>query len=202
MKNIMQNNSFTKRYPIILTILGLIGFLAAFVLTLEKIELIKNSAYTPSCNINPILSCGSIMKTTQASAFGFPNALLGIAGFAVVVTVGVSLIAGAKYKKWFMNGLEIGSLLGVIFVHWLIFESLFVIKALCPYCMVVWTVTIPIFLYTTFYNLETKVIPTPNSLKSIINILQNHKLSTLLVWYGIIFGLVLYQFWYFWDSLI
>jgi uncharacterized membrane protein len=38
----------------------------------------------PSCSINPILSCGSVMTTPEAEAFGIPNLLIGIAGFAVV----------------------------------------------------------------------------------------------------------------------
>ena len=40
------------------------------------------------------------------------------------------------------------------FVTWLQYETIFRIHALCPYCMVVWTVTIPMFWYTTLYNLR------------------------------------------------
>ncbi|MEN3124188.1 vitamin K epoxide reductase family protein, partial [Janibacter sp. LM] len=49
---------------------GLIGLLCAVVLLVEKIELLKNPDYVPSCSINPILSCGSVMVTPQADAFG------------------------------------------------------------------------------------------------------------------------------------
>lgn len=202
MKNFWQKNNIRDFYPYLLTILSLIGLLAAFVLTIEKIELIKNVAYTPSCNINPILSCGSIMKTNQAAVFGFPNSLMGIIGFAITTTVGMGLIAKAKFKSWFMLGLEAGALLGVVFVHWLFYQSVITIGALCPYCMVVWTVTIPIFVYTTFYNIDIGVIKTPKKLTRLINALQRHRVSVVLVWYGILFSIVLYQFWSFWDSLI
>ncbi len=202
MKNLLQKYNIDKFYPYLLTFLASIGLIAAFVLTIEKIELIKNASYTPTCNINPILSCGSIMKTAQAAVFGFPNSLIGIAGFAIVITVGMGLIAGAKFKRWYMIGLEIGSLLGLLFVHWLFYQSVFIIGALCPYCMVVWTVTIPIFIYTTFYNLSIGVLKPPKSLTKLVAILQNHRFSVLLVWYGILFGIILYQFWSFWDSLI
>ncbi len=37
----------------------------------------------------PDMSCGSVMTTPQASLLGFPNPLLGIAGFTVVVVTGV-----------------------------------------------------------------------------------------------------------------
>ena len=44
--------------------------------------------------------------------------------------------------QWYWIGLTIGTLIGAAFVHWLIFQSLYRIGALCPYCMVVWVVTI------------------------------------------------------------
>ena len=46
--------------------------------------------------------------------------------------------------RWYWVGLAVGTLLGVVFIHWLIFQSLYRIGALCPYCMVVWAVTIPL----------------------------------------------------------
>lgn len=63
---------------VVLAVGGAIGFLAAFTLTVEKIALLKDPSYSPSCSINPVLSCGSVMTTSQAEVFGFPNPLLGI----------------------------------------------------------------------------------------------------------------------------
>ena len=68
---------------------GIIGEVAAFVLTVEKVRQLQNPSYVPSCSINPVLSCGSVMLTKQASLFGFPNPLLGIAAFSVVIVTGV-----------------------------------------------------------------------------------------------------------------
>ena len=119
---------------------GAVGLVAAAVLLIEKIKLIEDPDYIPSYSINPILSCGSIMRTDQAEAFGFPNPIIGVAGFAVVLTVGLALFAGATFARWFWLGLQVGVTFGVVFVHWLIFQSLYRIDALCPYCMVVWAV--------------------------------------------------------------
>lgn len=192
-------------YPWLLTIGGVVGFIAAFVLTLEKIELLKNPAYNPSCNISPLLSCGSVMKTEQAQAFGFANSLIGVAGFAIVTTIGMMLLAGVngqKIKRWFWLGLQAGAIFGIAFIHWLFFQSVYVIGALCPYCMVVWVVTIPIFWYTTLYNLRTGVIPTPQSLKGVVNFLQRHHGDVLLLWFLVLIGLILNHFWYYWQTLI
>ena len=74
-------------------IAGVVGLAAALTLTVEKIEILINPDYVPSCSINPVLSCGSVMVTPQASAFGFPNPLIGIVAFTVVVVTGVLALA-------------------------------------------------------------------------------------------------------------
>src|SRR3546814_955690 len=121
-------------------------------LLIEKIALLEDPTYVPSCSINPILRCGSVMSTEQAEVFGFPNPIIGVAGFAIVTTVGVALLAGARLPRWFWWGLQAGTTFGVVFIPWLMFQSLYRIYPLCPYCMVVWAVTIPLFWYTTLHN--------------------------------------------------
>ncbi len=122
-------------------IAGVAGLIASATLTIEKIELLLNPAYVPSCNLNPIVSCGSVMTTPQASAFGFPNSLIGIAAFAVVTVTGVLAVAKVPLPRWYWIGITLGTLVATGFVHWLIVQSLYRIGALCPYCMVVWVAT-------------------------------------------------------------
>lgn len=191
-----------KNFPYLLTILGTIGFIASFVIMVEKVAILQDAGYQPPCSINPVISCGSVMRTPQAEVFGFPNPLIGIAGFAIVVTVGMALLAGAKFKRWFWLGLQAGTILGVVFVHWLFYQSLYVIGALCPYCMVVWAVTIPIFLYTTLYNVREGYIATPKSLKAVVGITQRYHASVLFLWFTAILVAILIRFWSYWSSLI
>lgn len=80
---------------------GLIGLIAAVVLLVEKMTLAANPDYIPSCNVNPVLSCGSVMATPQAAAFGVPNPIIGVAGFAIVAAIGVGLFAGGRYTAWY-----------------------------------------------------------------------------------------------------
>ena len=200
-----QELTLERTWPYILTFGGLIGFIAAFILTVEKIALINNPNYVPSCNISPLISCGSVMKTGQSAIFSFPNSLMGIAGFAIVTTIGIILITGAwqtKIKRWFWLGLQLGTVLGLVLIHWLIYQSIYVIGALCPYCMVVWAVTIPIFWYTTLRNLRVGVITTPPSLKGVVDFAQRHHGDILMAWFLIIIGLILNHFWYYWKTLI
>ena len=74
-------------------IAGVVGLVASVTLTVEKIDILLNPSYVPSCNLNPILSCGSVMITPQASVLGFPNPLLGIVAFTVVTVTGVLAVA-------------------------------------------------------------------------------------------------------------
>ncbi|WP_055714191.1 vitamin K epoxide reductase family protein [Streptomyces torulosus] len=186
----------------VLTIGGAIGFLAAFTLTVEKIALLKDPSYTPSCSINPVLSCGSVMTTPQAEVFGFPNPLLGIAGFAVVTALGVVLLSGVTLPRWMWWGLEAGGVFGVVFVHWLIFQSLYRIDALCPYCMVVWTVMIPVFWYTTVHTLTRGHLPLPDRVRRAADAVASYHGVVLTAWYLIIVGLILQRFWLYWTTLV
>src|SRR6204780_5170616 len=96
-------------------IAGVIGLIASATLTVEKIELLLNPAYVPSCNLNPVVACGSVMTTPQASAFGFPNSLIGIAAFAVVTVTGVLTVAKVPLPRWYWVGLAVGTLFGAVF---------------------------------------------------------------------------------------
>lgn len=171
------------------------GLVAAFALLLEKIAKLADPAYVPSCSLNPIVSCGSVMDSPQAAAFGFPNPIIGVAAFAVVVTLGVVLLAGFEAPRWMWLGMQLGATFGVVFVHWLIYASLYRIGALCPYCMVVWAVTIPIFWYTTQHNLTRS--------RSAVGaaVAEFHSLI-LLVWFLAVLGLILNRFWLYWFSLL
>src|SRR5437660_12620867 len=154
-------------FPFLLIAGGILGLLASFAVTIEKLHLLQNPHYHPLCSINPIISCGPIMLSPEASAFGFPNSLIGIFGFAPVINVGVSLLAGARFKRWYWLLFNLGLLFALVFVHWLMYEALFNIKALCLYCNVVWIVTAPLFWYTVLYNMREGHIPTPPQLKMI-----------------------------------
>lgn len=78
------------------------------------------------------------MLSKQAEVFGFPNSLIGIAAFAIFVALAVALFAEIQFPAWFWNLALLGTLLGVIFSHWLAQQTTFVIGALCPYCMIAW----------------------------------------------------------------
>ena len=177
---------------------GLTGLAAAFVLTVEKIALIADPSYRPSCSLNPVLSCGSVMATPQASVLGFPNSLLGVAGFAVVAATGAALLAGARLRGWYWLGLQAGVTGGAVFVHWLIAQSLYRIGALCPYCMAVWAVTIPIFLYVSLSVLARFADRLPGPVRRVSALIGRNHGVVLTVWALAVLALITQRFWSFW----
>lgn len=140
------------------------------------------------------------MKSDQGSLFGFPNPWIGLAAFAVLATVGVGIWAGARYKKWFWLCLNIGAFLGLLFVHWLFFESVYRIGALCPYCMAVWVVVITTFWYTTLYNFEQGFLRLPKRFANVPGWLRRHHLDILVLWFVIILAFILKHFWYYYGK--
>ena len=188
----------SRRTALLITLGGLVGLLAAAVLLIEKIRLLEDPDYVPTCSINPILSCGSVMTTDQAEAFGFPNPIIGTIGFTIVLTTGVVLLGGAALRRWYWLGLQAGVTFGVVFVHWLIFQSLYRIGALCPYCMVVWAVTIPLFLLVTLRNARAGLLPRPRA----VAVVDEYRGVVVTAWYLLIAGLIAKRFWYYWETLL
>ena len=114
------------------------GFIASFLLTVDKIKILKDSQFNPSCNISEVLNCKSVMLSKQAEVFGFPNSLIGIGAFAIFIAVAVAILGGVRFPTWFWSVALVGVVLGILFSHWLAYQTTFVIGALCPYCMVAW----------------------------------------------------------------
>ena len=197
--NKLKNLTLEQAYPFIMVITGSIGFIASFMLTIDLLEILKNPNFQPVCNINPIFSCSSVMESSASSTFGFANSLIGIAGYAAIITIGMALIAGATFKRWFWIGLQIGTTLAMPFLIWLFYYSLYDSKALCLFCMTVWAVTLPLFWYTTLYNFREKNI---NISPKLNKFLQKHHGDILLITYLIPIVLILNRFWYYWSTLI
>ena len=137
----------------VLLVSGLVGAAAALVLLVEKIALLADPDHVPSCSIDAVLSCGSIMRSTQAEVLGFPNPIIGLAAFPVVAAMGALVLARTSLPAWCWVALQVGATAGIAFVGWLVAQSVVVIGTLCPYCMAVWVTTAAIFWFVTAENL-------------------------------------------------
>ncbi len=146
---------------ITLIITGVIGWYAAFALTVEKFHLLVNPDATLGCDISPLVQCKANLDSWQGSLFGFPNPILGLTGWVAVIVVGAALLAGARFDRWFWIVFNLGVAAALALVVFLIYTSVFVLGTLCPWCMVTWVATIPTFLIVTLHNLRSGTIPLP-----------------------------------------
>src|SRR5688572_232512 len=119
MKLFGKKTTLAAAMPWILIIFGTIGLLCSLVLTYDKIQVLSNPNFKLGCDLNPVISCGSVLGSKQAEAFGFPNPFMGIPGYAIIVTTGVLMLAGmGKIKRWYWLGMQAGMIFGLLFVHW------------------------------------------------------------------------------------
>ncbi|HET9874933.1 MAG TPA: vitamin K epoxide reductase family protein [Mycobacterium sp.] len=177
-------------------IAGAVGLLASATLTAEKIRVLTDPAYVPSCNLNPVLSCGSVMGTSQASLLGLPNPLLGVVAYTVVLVTGLLAVTKVALPRWYWMGLTFGALAGAGFVHWLIFASLYRIGALCPYCMVVWTVTIPLLVAVA------SIAFAPSASRPVAHAVHRWRWSLTALWFVTLILLIFIRFQDYWATLV
>ena len=151
----------TSRRPlalaIFLIVVGIIGWIAAFALTIERLELLINPQEALSCDFSVLVQCTKNLESAQGSIFGFPNPIIGLGAWIAPIVVGAALLAGATFDRWFWIVFNAGMVFAIGLVGYLISQSIFVLGTLCPWCMVTWLVTIPAFWVVTLRNLREGV---------------------------------------------
>lgn len=177
----------------LLPITAAVGLLAASILTIDKINLLQakvdGTDTALNCDISAFVSCSGVMESEQASAFGFANSIIGVIGFSIVLTLGVLLAAHVRLPSFVWAGLQAGVVFGIGFVTWLQYQSIFDINLLCPWCMVVWTMMIPLFVGVTARNLRAWA---PGSVVS--RFLSDWTVLVVALWYLAVAAVIWFQF--------
>ena len=146
--------AWRRRTAIEMVVSGVIGLLTSFVLSVEAWHLAANPAATFSCDLSSVISCGTVARTWQAQLLGFPNAFLGIAFESVVIAISVAGIAGVRFPRWYMLGTQALYTVALVFAWWLFLQSYFVIKALCPWCLLITVTTTLVWAGLTRWNVR------------------------------------------------
>jgi uncharacterized membrane protein len=148
--------------PILLILTGALGWFAAFNLVLDKIALLKDPEAALSCNFSLLVQCGKNLDSWQGEVFfGVPNPIWGLGGFVAPIAVGVAILAGARFARWFWIAFAVGVTGALAFCIWLMSQSFFSLGTLCPWCMLVWAVTIPLFWTVWLHILSSGILPVP-----------------------------------------
>jgi uncharacterized membrane protein len=122
-----------------------LSLIASLVLSYDAVKLAGAPTSKLSCDINAIVSCGKVAKSWQSSLLGFPNSFIGLMLEPVVMTVAIAGLSLVAFPRKFMRVAHVGYGLGLLFAFWLLSQSLFVIHALCPWCLLVTISTVTVF---------------------------------------------------------
>ncbi len=160
-----QQKTRSNRWIFATMLVGaVISLIGAFVLSIDAVELAKNPGADLICSINVIVNCVTVAAHPTAEMFGFPNSFIGLITAPVVMTVAVAGLMGVVFPKLFMFAAQIGYTLGLLFAYYMLYLSMFVIEALCPWCMVVMLATTFIFFSLTRYNIREENLYLPKKI--------------------------------------
>lgn len=135
-------------YGLWLLIAGTLGLVAAFALTLEKIHSLENPGLGASCDFSLLVQCSANLNSSAGSVFGFPNPIIGLIAWPLVIAMGVLVLSRTKLSHFWNYGFLAGVTGATVFVTWLQYQSIMILGTLCPWCLVTWFAVIPTFLAT------------------------------------------------------
>jgi uncharacterized membrane protein len=134
-----------KKAFITMLVSSFASLVASLVLSADAITLAKNASAKLSCDVNAVISCGKVAQSWQSNLFGFPNAFIGLICEPVVITLAVAGLSRVRFPNWFMKTALSVYFLALVFAFWLFSQSYFVIKAFCPWCLLVTVSTVTVF---------------------------------------------------------
>ena len=144
--------AYRKTY-IAMLISSLLSLIASLVLSIDAWKLAGNPNSKFACDINAVVSCGKVAKALQSTLLGFPNAFIGLMTEPVVITVAIAGLSLVTFPKLFLRIAHFVYGLGLLFALWLLSQSFFVIKAFCPWCLLVTVSTVTVFSTMSRINL-------------------------------------------------
>ena len=166
---------------VVMLVSSVASLVASFVLSVEALKLAENPNADLGCDINAVLSCGTVAASWQASVLGFPNAFLGLIAEPVVITIAVAGLAGVVFPRWFMLAAQAVYTIGFAFAYWLFYEAMFDIGALCPWCLLITVATTLVFFEMTHINIRDNNLYLPRRLHESLAWAVEARLDVLLV---------------------
>ena len=125
---------------------------------------------------------------------------LWIGAFVVPGLVGLLLASDTPLPRWFLAGLNIGLALGTGLVMFFFITSIYIIGIACPWCIVVWAMTIPQFCAVTAYTLRTGVWSSRIAANPWVQAFTPFSLHIAGLWLFVIAASIVLQFWSFFSS--
>lgn len=176
----------SREYGWVALVTSVIGLWASAALAIDFVNRLQDETYVAGCDINPMIGCGLFLDTPAASVAQIPNVVVGVAAFPVIATLAVVILSGIALPTWLWRGLSLGTLVGVGFVTYLQYQAMFVLHGLCPWCLVIWAVMIPLFVHTVARAGQAGALGD----RSFRGVVANRWVITVL-WYLLVVGAVM-----------
>lgn len=126
--------------------LSVVAWVVSFLLYTEYIGQLSDADPLLSCDLSPFITCGPNLLAPAGNLLGFTNSILGMMAFLGPIFAGVGALASKNgMRAWYWRVFTVFVAAGFALVHWLAFRSVFEFGSLCPWCMVVWLMMIPLF---------------------------------------------------------
>ncbi|NMM98646.1 vitamin K epoxide reductase family protein [Bifidobacterium olomucense] len=160
-------HSSTWTYLVML-IASAVALGVSFILSAETLQLARHPEQSLGCDVNAVVSCSTVAQSWQAEIIKFgglsyPNAFFGIAAESVFVTIAVIGLAKIRVPRWFATCTWLGGLAALTYAYWLSTQSLFVIHALCPWCLALMFSTTVQFMALSHATVAVQGLPSRRS---------------------------------------
>jgi len=192
-KSTKQASSQKISYPTILVYGSLVGLIAAFWQATERIYMLKNPGAELSCNLSPVVDCGSVLDDTYAAVLGPPNAFIGMVFFTLLFAFGLQRISGGSWTSLVAKFNLVFSVIIMLFSVWFYAVSIYAIGKICIFCVFIWFVSIPIGIYAIKDYLENKKGLSGFKL-SLSKFLNKHHFTLLVMVYATMITLFFLEF--------
>lgn len=152
---------------LIVLIASVCGLFASLILAAETLQLARHPNSRLGCDVNTVLSCSTVAESPQAEivkflGLSFPNAFFGIAAFSVFITLAVIGLCNSPVPRWLATCTWLGGLAALCYAYWLSYQSVFVIRALCPWCLFMMFSTTILFMALSHATVTVQNIPRNN----------------------------------------
>ena len=91
---------------------------------------------TTVCNVGGAINCDLVNRGPFGEILGIPVAGIGVLGYLLLGGIAFALVKYKNNKENLVHILHKGATLGFLFSLWLLYAELFIIFAVCPFCMI------------------------------------------------------------------
>jgi len=130
-----------------LLVFSVAGLAASGAATYIHYRLLHDSSYTSMCDVNAAISCTAVYGSRFGTIWGIPVALLGLLWFCLTTLLLLAAAGGSDELREDVASFIFGlSTIGLAVVLYLAYASFFVLKTVCPFCLITYAAVVGLFL--------------------------------------------------------